>query len=148
MCFWVVFGLKYVLMKVFIFWVSWLAESTSADWAVVDVSGSTRYTGQDPPAGAVAQPLAPDVQSWNASDPPFTTHTESKPQCGPCSLFIAMQAEAEKNTDILTKALGTVESKIDSSLYDWKAISLLNAFLILLPHSKSGRNRAILVKWN
>lgn len=58
---WGVFGLKYILRKVFIFWVLWLAEYTSADWAVVNLSRRTKDKIPPAPPVAVAQPLSPDA---------------------------------------------------------------------------------------
>lgn len=51
---WVVFGLNYILMKVLIFWVSWLAEYTGADW-VVGVSKRTRTQDKTPSVVPVLQ---------------------------------------------------------------------------------------------
>lgn len=63
---WVVFGLNYILMKVLIFWVSWLAEYTGADW-VVGVSKRTRTQDKTPSVVPVA-PECSEPRCW-ASHP-------------------------------------------------------------------------------
>lgn len=67
---WVVFGLNYILMKVLIFWVSWLAEYTGADW-VVGVSKRTRTQDKTPSVVPVA-PECSELRCWASHPLPHT----------------------------------------------------------------------------